>query len=102
MESFIFKLLALIYLPVAIGFVVNKAHYKKMLKDFSENTVVLYMGGVFSLIVGFILLSLQGSLISANGIIIVLIGYIAVFKGVAMLIVPDFIKFFVKGLSVSN
>ncbi len=99
METFIFKILGLIYLPVVAGMFISKASYKKMLTAYSENPVAIFQGGLMSLIFGLALLSVRPYLLGTNSNIIIILGYISIAEGMVALILPDFVKFFVKLIS---
>ena len=99
METFIFKVLGLIYLPIIIGMFVNKKHYKSMLLEYSKSAVALFFGGILSLVFGLALISLRSYLASPNGIIIIFLGYAAIIEGVVLFVAPDFYKFLTQTIA---
>jgi hypothetical protein len=83
------QVLGLMYLSIGIGMLLSPAHYDKLLNEFENNASLIYLGGIFALLIGYIILHMnsawEGSYIGA----ITLIGWIACVKGVILLAKPD-------------
>ena len=90
-DAQIFQLFSLVYLAVGVGMFINPSFYKKLFTDFCENAAVMYLGGVMSLAIGYLILTLRGcSVCCASGfsIIIPIIGWLALIKGILILVQP--------------
>jgi hypothetical protein len=87
-DSQIFQVLSIAYLAVGIGILVNAEFYKKMLSDFIENSAILYLGGIMALIVGYLLVAFHNIWVMDLSVIITVIGWLALIKGVVILVFP--------------
>lgn len=91
-DAQIFQVFSLVYLAIGIGMLVNPAFYKKLIDEFCESPAVMYIGGVFALLIGYLILALRGcSVCSASGfaVIIPIIGWLALIKGILVLVRPQ-------------
>jgi uncharacterized protein YjeT (DUF2065 family) len=88
-DAQIFQLLGIVYLAVGIGILINPAHYKKLMAVFSENPPVLYLSGLAALVVGYLLVRFHNVWPSDWPVIITIIGWVALFKGLFLLLLPD-------------
>jgi hypothetical protein len=84
----IFQLLSIAYLSVGIGIAVNSDLYKKIFRDFVENTTCLYFGGIMALVVGFLLVTFHNTWTKDFSVIITILGWMALIKGVTILVLP--------------
>ena len=87
-DAQIFQLLGIIYLAVGIGILINPDFYKKLIKDFTENPPAIYLGGLVSLAIGFLLVSFHNIWVRDWSVIITIIGWAALIKGLFLLILP--------------
>ncbi len=90
-DAQIFQLFSLVYLAVGVGMFINPSFYKKLFTDFCESAAVMYLGGVMSLAIGYLILALRGcSVCCASGfsVIIPIIGWLALIKGILILVQP--------------
>ena len=84
------KLFGLCYLAVGLGMLLNMTWFKKMLGDFLKNNVMLFWGGLTSLILGLVLVMAHNVWDGAWYVILVtLFGWGALLKGVFYLVLPD-------------
>lgn len=82
------KILAVIYLTVGVGMAINKEFYQEMIIDFCENKALLYLGGVMALAVGFIIVTFHNNWTISWTILITIIGYMGLIKGIWILLFP--------------
>jgi len=87
-DAQIFQLLGIVYLAVGVGILLNCSHYKKMLEDFVNDTVALYIGGIMALVVGYLLVTYHNVWDKNWHVIITFIGWAALIKGLLILILP--------------
>ena len=84
----IFQIFSVVYLAIGVGMLVNPAFYKKMFSDFVDNAGVLYMGGITALVVGLLIIMFHNTWTKNLSVIITIIGWLALIKGVVILIFP--------------
>jgi uncharacterized protein YjeT (DUF2065 family) len=87
-DSQIFQIFSLAYLAIGIGIFINPDFYKKMLSGFMENPATLYLGGLMALIIGFLIVTFHNTWTMDLSVIITIIGWIALIKGIVILIFP--------------
>jgi uncharacterized protein YjeT (DUF2065 family) len=87
-DAQIFQVLSLVYIAVGIGILINPGFYKKMLEDFIENASVLYLGGITALVVGYLILAFHNTWTKDLSVIITIVGWLALIKGIVILIQP--------------
>ena len=87
-DAQIFQIFSLVYIAVGIGILVNPGFYKKLFEDFIENAAVLYLGGITALVVGYLILAFHNTWIKDLSVIITIFGWLALIKGILILIQP--------------
>ena len=89
-DAQIFQLFSLVYLAVGIGMLINPDFYKKLFTDFCESAAVMYLGGLMALAVGFLILTHRGIRCTQDwAMILSLIGWLALIKGILILVRPN-------------
>lgn len=88
-EIMIAQVAAIIYLSVAIGFLFNGKHYKDLIKDFFGNKGLLYLAGFITVIIGYIIIQKHNVWEYSWVVLVTLIGWAALIKGVLLLAFPD-------------
>lgn len=87
-DAQIFQLIGIVYLAVGVGILLNYSYYKKMLEDFVNNTSILYIGGIMALVVGYLLVTYHNIWVKDWYVIITVIGWMALIKGLYILMLP--------------
>ena len=87
-DTQIFQILGITYLAIGIGILINPDFYKKLLKDFTENPSVIYLGGIVALVVGFLLVTFHNNWVKDWSVIITIFGWAALIKGLFLLVLP--------------
>ena len=82
------RILGVTYTAVGLGMLISGDHYRKMLNDFSKSPSAVYLGAFLALITGILLVSFHNVWEGNWKIVITLIGWLALAKGVIMLIFP--------------
>ncbi len=90
-EAQIFQIISIVYIAVGIGILVNPGFYKKLFDDFIENAAVMYLGGVIALVVGYLILAFHNTWTKDLSVIITIVGWLALIKGILILIWPKMI-----------
>ena len=84
----IFQIFSVVYLAIGVGMVISPDFYKKMFADFVENTAILYIGGIMALVVGLLIVMFHNTWTKGLSVIITVIGWIALIKGILILVLP--------------
>ena len=87
-DAQIFQVLSLAYLAIGVGMLINPDVYKKLYEDFIENTSTLYFGGIMALVIGYLLVTFHNVWEMDWHVIITVIGWIALIKGMLILVRP--------------
>jgi len=90
-DTQIFQIISVVYITIGIGIFINPGFYKKMFENFIENAAVMYLGGVMALVVGYLILAFHNTWIMDWPVIITIVGWLALIKGVLILIKPKII-----------
>ena len=76
------------FIIVSIGFVFNMKTYRKMIEDFQNNMALVYLGGVFSLVIGLLIIHFHNVWEMQWVVIITILGWISLIKGTTLIIFP--------------
>jgi uncharacterized protein YjeT (DUF2065 family) len=89
-DAQIFQIFSLVYLAVGIGMLINPDFYKKVVTDFCESAAVMYLGGLMTLAIGYLILAHRGIRCTQDwAMILSLIGWLALIKGILILVRPN-------------
>lgn len=106
LSIFVARVAAVMYLAVGLGMLFDKAYYKKLLEGFTKDAGTMYLGGFMALVAGLSLVSFHNDWVKSWEVLVTIIGWIALVKGVMLLAFPttmmDFTKSMVKGKSAGT
>ena len=85
---FIARIVAVIYLAVGLGFLLNGDYYCKVVEGFTQNAGVTYLGGLMALTIGFLIIYNHNVWENNWTVLITIIGWMALTKGLLILIFP--------------
>lgn len=88
-DAQIFQLLGIVYFVVGIGILINRDYYLRVFEGFIENPAIMYMGGFMSLVVGFLLVTFHNTWEASWSVIITIIGWLALIKGLTLFLTPQ-------------
>ena len=88
----IFQLLGLMYLAVGLGMLLNPQYYKQMFVDFKTSVAVMYLGGIFAFAIGFLLITFHNIWVKDVSVIITIVGWMALLKGISILVLPKMMR----------
>ena len=88
------RILALVYLSFALGILFNKDYYSKMLPELVNNRSAMMYGGFMALVLGFLILMNHNLWQPDWTIMITIIGWIAVIKGILLVVFPTHISIY--------
>lgn len=90
METSIFlaQLFAIIYLAAGLGLLLNRKFFKKAIDGMYKNPEMVMMGGIMALVVGFFIVKVHNIWVMDWMVLITLVGWIALIKGVLLFLAP--------------
>lgn len=91
MEASIFigKLLAVLYLVVGVGIFLSPAFYRKVMANMVSTPALLYLGGLMALLAGSLIVMFHNVWRLEWTLLITLIGWLALAKGILFMTLPD-------------
>lgn len=86
---FVAQVLGPLYLVIAIGILVDAGQYRKMMNAFLDNPALVYLGSIMALAAGLVLVNLHNVWVAGWPVIITILGWLALLKGIILLIRPE-------------
>lgn len=83
------KIAGVIYLAVGVGMLVNTKHYHKLITKWYKDIHFTYLGGFMAIIAGVLLTSYHNIWVKDWTVIITIIGWAALIKGILLVIAPE-------------
>ena len=93
---FIAKIFGLLYLVVGAGLILNRKVFQQIMDDFCKNAALILYGGIFSLVIGLVIVLTHNVWVTGWPVIITIIGWIAIIKGVWLIIFPNTVSAFMQ------
>ena len=81
------KLMGPIYLVIAIGMLLNRDYFRAMAREVAASPALFYLTGVLALVVGGLIVILN-NVWSGWAVVITLVGWAAIAKGVVRTVLP--------------
>jgi len=95
---FIAKFLGVAYAIFGFGILLNVKYYKKMLDDLMKNSANVIYGGIFALVVGFLIIYYHNIWVASWTVVITIIGWLGLLKGFLLIVFPNFYVGWAKAL----
>ncbi len=91
MESSILlaKIFGTLFCVAAIGMLINQEFYRKLLTRFAEDPALTYFPGTLALAIGVLITHFHNLWVADWRIIITLLGWMALLKGVLLILFPE-------------
>ena len=93
---FIAKVFGLCYLVIGTGLLLNQKFWRAVIDDFSENAVTILFGGLFALVVGVVIVLTHNVWVGNWTVIITIIGWVALIKGIWIIVFPSTVSKFMQ------
>ena len=87
--NFIAQIVGLFFGLNAVGVLVNTAFYRRMVEEFIESPALCYLGGILALFFGLFILNFNNAWTADWTVIITIIGWLSVVKGVLLIVFPN-------------
>lgn len=101
-DAQIFQWLGLTFFAIGMGMLANPKFLKDMEKDFSTSSTDLFFGGLVCLAIGFPLITFHNIWTGGSTLIITILGWMTVVKGLALLMFPAQMMNFYKKVLVKG
>ena len=88
------KIIALTYISAGIAALSGKLTFSKMIEDFERSPGLIYLAGLMALIVGMLLVQYHNMWVKNWTLLITLIGWASLLKGIMLIAFPQSISFF--------
>lgn len=82
------ELIGPVYFAVGLGIFFSKDYYLKVYRDLEKETLAVLMGGISSLVIGLVILLNHNIWDSFLASMVTLIGWLALIKGLMLLVFP--------------
>lgn len=88
------KIISVIYLSFGVGLIFNTSFYKKGIEKLLDNASFMILAGMIAVIVGIVIIEFHNIWEKNWTLVITLIGWIALIKGILLLAFPKTMVFF--------
>jgi uncharacterized membrane protein len=92
LSIFIAKIAAVVYLSVSLGGFTSKDYYRRISDDMFKNAALTYFMGFITVIIGFMIVHYHNIWRSDWTVLITVIGWMALIKGVLIVAAPRFMQ----------
>jgi hypothetical protein len=96
------KIASVVYLSAALGALFNRDHYRRILDDWSQNATLMYFMGFTAVVLGFIMVHYHNNWVMDWTVLVTILGWLALIKGVLLIIFPGFLERYSKPLFVGK
>jgi hypothetical protein len=93
---YIARILGPCFIVVAISIMLNQDFYKKVFDDFFKNTALIYISGLIPLVLGIVIVLSHNVWVTDWTVMITIFGWMAVIKGIWLIVFPKSLPGFVK------
>jgi hypothetical protein len=90
-SKLIAKIASVIYLSASIGAFFGAGYYRKLADDLFSNAGLVYVTGVITVIIGFLIVAVHNIWTKNWTVLITLLGWLALAKGISLIAFPQFV-----------
>ena len=88
LSIFVAQVAAIVYLSIGVGMLLDKKYYARLLEGIMKDTTAMYLGGFMALIAGFALVTYHNEWVKSWEVLVTILGWLALVKGVMLLAFP--------------
>jgi hypothetical protein len=88
------KILALTYISAGIAVLSDKITFVKIVEDYEKSKGLTFISGLMALIIGMLLVHYHNIWVRNWTLLITIIGWISLFKGIMLIVFPQSISYF--------
>ena len=92
LSVFIAKIMAVIYLSASLGGFFSRDYYRRLTDDMYKNAALTYLTGFMTVILGFLIVHHHNLWGREWNVLITVMGWLALIKGVLLIVFPRFIQ----------
>jgi hypothetical protein len=85
----VFRLLGLTYTVIGLAILLHPRYYKRMIDDYVRSAPAMFLNGFMVLAIGYLFLAVHNAWTNDLPVIVTVIGWLALVKGVVILLVPN-------------
>ncbi|MBU1923460.1 MAG: hypothetical protein KJ710_04285, partial [Candidatus Omnitrophica bacterium] len=93
---FIARIFGLCYLILGAGFVLNRKALGQVIDDFCKNAALFFYGGLFTLVIGIVIILTHNVWVANWTVIITILGWLALIKGIWIIVFPNTVSVFMQ------
>ena len=93
---FIARIFGLCYLIIGAGFIFNRKAFQQVMEDFCKNTAMVFLAGIFSLVIGVVIILTHNSWVANWTVMITIIGWLGFIKGIWIIVFPNTVSKFMQ------
>jgi len=90
------RIVSVVYLSAALGAVFSRDHYRRILDDVFKNAALTYFMGFTAVILGFIMVSYHNTWVQDWTVLVTILGWLALIKGILIITFPRFVQSYSK------
>lgn len=94
LSVFVAKVLALTYISAGIAAMTGKVAFGKLVEDFERSPGLTFVSGFFTLVLGMILVHFHNIWAADWTVLITIVGWLSLFKGIRLMAFPQSMSFF--------
>lgn len=92
LSRLIAKITSVIYLSAGLSAILNAGYYHRLVDDLFSNAALTYLSGFIAVIIGFLIVHYHNRWVRNWTVLITLVGWLALLKGVVLIVFPGFIQ----------
>ena len=83
------RIVSVVYVSAALGAIFSANHYRRLADDLFSNAGLTYVTGFLTVVIGLLIVHYHNTWTKTWPVLITIIGWLALLKGVAIIVVPD-------------
>jgi len=91
-SKLIAKIASVIYLSAGVGAFLSADYYRNIAADMFGNAGLTFLAGFMTVIIGFLIVYFHNTWVKNWTVLITIIGWLALFKGIILIVCPQFIR----------
>ena len=88
------RILAITYISAGVAALSGKINFRKMVEDFEKSQGLTFVSGFMTLIIGALLVQYHNIWVKDWTVLITVIGWISLLKGIMLIVFPQFMSYF--------